>query len=95
MGKAWNIVQAWVDSQPLDTTDAALSRALGVAQSNFDIWKNPKKLPSHEAMGAIAELTGRPYREVLDAFIEDIGYAEPPSKERMAARRRKREPGDQ
>lgn len=87
MGRGWQILQTWIDEQPAEIKPAALARALGFAQSNFDVWKKPKSLPSREAIGAIARLTGRSFFEVRDAFLEDIGYNTPPTDAEISAAR--------
>lgn len=74
MGMAWGYIQEWIDAQFTTVKDAQLAKAIGFRQSNFATWRNPKQLPSREAIAVIADFTGRTYKQVLDAFLHDTRY---------------------
>lgn len=84
MGKAWDLIQDWVDRQAIsDITDAQLGRLIGFSQSNFPVWRNPKSLPPRETIGAIAKAISVDFDTVRDAFLEDCGYFAPPTEVEM------------
>lgn len=91
MGKAWGLIQAWADAQPIqDITDAQLARLIGFSQSNFPVWKNPKSVPPRETIGAIAKAIGEDFETVRDAFLEDCGYFKKPTDEEMESAKQAR-----
>lgn len=78
-GHLWVIIQTHIDAQPYHVSHRQIARAIGVSSSSLSNWKYATGLPSVENLHAIAEVTGAPYRRVLDAALIDAGYeAAPP-----------------
>lgn len=73
MGKLWNIIEEWRDGLAFPPSYRQIALRLGVSQSAFDTWKDPTKLPKPRNLLAISQLTGAPYRRVVDAAVEDTG----------------------
>src|SRR3954447_4693291 len=78
MGQLWDLVQAYLDRH--GTSERQLAKRLGYASSGvFGNWRDPKQLPSAQALARFAALSGTPYQRVLDAVLTDAGYLpEPP-----------------
>lgn len=78
MGQLWTLVQAYLDRH--GTSERQLARRLGYSSSGvFNNWREPKQLPSAQALARFAGLSGTPYQRVLDAVLTDAGYLpEPP-----------------
>lgn len=74
MGRLWGLIQEFADAQPFEVRDADIARRLGVSKTTVKNWRQPKSLMDKEHLVAIAELTRVPYRRVLNALLEDIGY---------------------
>ena len=79
MGRLWSLIEQHRDVQPYPPSYRQLALKLGVSQSLFDTWKQPKRLPSRENLEAISQLTGVSYQTVLEAALEDTRYRIPPS----------------
>ncbi len=80
MGKAYNLIQQWLDEQAIrDITDAQLARTLGFSQSNLPTWRNPKSMPSPATIAILATTVGVTFEQMRDAFLDDVGYNNPPS----------------
>lgn len=77
MGKLFELIQAHIDSQEYPPSERDVARKLGVSPTTLANWRNPKKLIDKEHLVAIANVTGNSYMRVLDALLEDIGYATP------------------
>lgn len=90
MGAVWAMVEQWRRLQPVEFTSAQLARAFGVSQSNLSSWQAPKQLPPRESVGAIARVIDRPYRDVLEAFLTDLGHNTPPTLDEIEAARLER-----
>lgn len=99
MGKLWDIIEDWRDGMAYPPSYRKIAIDLEVSQSTFDTWKSPIEMPKVHNLLAISDLTGIPYRQVVDAAVEDTGLYDKTiaeaAKSRQAARRRKREQGDQ
>jgi hypothetical protein len=54
----------------------ALSFRIGVTRQNLGLWRDtgPLALPAHVNLKAVATAIRRPYRQVLDAALRDVGY---------------------
>ena len=78
MGQLWDLVQAYIDRH--GTSERQLAKRLGYASSGvFTNWREPRQLPSAQALARFAALSGTPYQRVLDAVLTDAGYLpEPP-----------------
>lgn len=74
MSRLKMIVQRFVDEN--DRTEAWIARQMGVAGQTLNSWstRGLSKLPEAWMIKALARVTGTPYRDVLDAILEDIGY---------------------
>jgi transcriptional regulator with XRE-family HTH domain len=78
MGQLWDLVQAYTDRH--GTSERQLAKRLGYSSSGvFNNWREPRQLPSAQALARFANLSGTPYQRVLDAVLTDAGYLpEPP-----------------
>jgi len=78
MGQLWDLVQAYIDRH--GTSERQLAKRLGYSSSGvFSNWREPRQLPSAQALARFAGLSGTPYQRVLDAVLTDAGYLpEPP-----------------
>lgn len=84
VGKAWDLIQDWLDAQAIkDINDAQLGRLIGFSQSNFPTWRNPKTIPPRETIGSIAKAIQQDYNTVYRAFVEDTRYDVPPTEEEI------------
>ena len=79
-GHLWVIIQSHIDAQPYHVSHRQIARAVGVSSSSLSNWKyaTGTGLPSLKNLHAIAEVTGAPYRRVLDAALIAAGYEAPP-----------------
>lgn len=87
MGRLFDLIQAHVDAQAYPPSERELARRLGVSPTTLANWREPKKLIAKKHLLAIANVTGNPYYRVLDALLQDIGYASPDNDPPRAARR--------
>jgi hypothetical protein len=77
MGQLWDVVQAYLDRH--GTSERQLAKRLGYASSGvFSNWREPRQLPSAQALARFAALSGTPYQRVLDAVLTDAGYLPEP-----------------
>ncbi|HCB04061.1 MAG TPA: hypothetical protein PLZ93_01085 [Nocardioides sp.] len=77
MGQLWELVQAYTDRH--GTSERQLAKRLGYKSSGvFVNWREPKQLPSAQALARFADLSGTPYQRVLDAVLTDSGYLPEP-----------------
>ena len=77
MGQLWGLVQAYLDRH--GTSERQLAKRLGYASSGvFSNWREPRQLPSAQALARFASLSGTPYQRVLDAVLTDAGYLPEP-----------------
>lgn len=75
MGRLYDLIQEHIDAQaPYPPSARRVALELGVTQTTLNNWREPKKLIDKGHLVAIARLTRNPYRVVLDALLEDIGY---------------------
>jgi hypothetical protein len=88
MGQLWELVQAYLDRH--GTSERQLAKRLGYSSSGvFANWREPKQLPSSQALARFAGLSGTPYQRVLDAVLTDAGYLpEPQITDEMIQQRR-------
>jgi hypothetical protein len=78
MGQLWELVQAHIDRHGV--SERALARKLGYSSSGvFSNWREPRQLPSEQALARFAGLSGTPYQRVLDAALTDTGYLPEPA----------------
>ncbi|WP_282775838.1 hypothetical protein [Nocardia sp. CC201C] len=79
MSNLWNLVQAHLDNTGV--REAEFARRMGSSPQTLNSWKNRglRALPERRLLDAVADLTGTPYRTVLDAALTDIGYTAPDS----------------
>jgi hypothetical protein len=78
MGQLWDLVQAYIDRH--GTSERQLAKRLGYSSSGvFTNWREPRQLPSAQALARFAGLSGTPYQRVLDAVLTDAGYLPEPS----------------
>ncbi|HEX5086929.1 MAG TPA: hypothetical protein VFV89_03915 [Nocardioides sp.] len=77
MGQLWDQVQAYIDRH--GTSERQLAKRLGYSSSGvFANWREPRQLPSAQALARFANLSGTPYQRVLDAVLTDAGYLPEP-----------------
>jgi transcriptional regulator with XRE-family HTH domain len=77
MGQLWDLVQAYIDRH--GTSERQLAKRLGYSSSGvFSNWRDPRQLPSAQALARFAGLSGTPYQRVLDAVLTDAGYLPEP-----------------
>ena len=77
MGQLWDLVQAYIDRH--GTSERQLAKRLGYSSSGvFNNWRDPRQLPSAQALARFAGLSGTPYQRVLDAVLTDAGYLPEP-----------------
>lgn len=77
MSQLWDLVQAYLDRH--GTSERQLAKRLGYASSGvFANWRDPRQLPSAQALARFAALSGTPYQRVLDAVLADAGYLPEP-----------------
>ncbi|WP_051247239.1 hypothetical protein [Nocardioides halotolerans] len=99
MGQLWELVQAYVDRH--GTSERQLAKRLGYASSGvFTNWRDPRQLPSAQALARFSSLSGTPYQRVLDAALTDAGYLPEPAVTDVAIQLRRtpsgrRTPGQQ
>jgi len=74
MGQLWDIIQAHIDHSPYPPSERQVATKLGVAPNALSNWKNLRRLPQPENLHRIAQLTGTPYRVVLNAALHDANY---------------------
>jgi hypothetical protein len=88
MGQLWDLVQAYIDRH--GTSERQLAKRLGYSSSGvFTNWREPRQLPSAQALARFSGLSGTPYQRVLDAVLTDAGYLpEPPITEQEIQLRR-------
>lgn len=74
MGHLWDIVQAHRDAYGPSVSEIA--RRIGMSSSGVHAWNNRgiRAMPESKNLRKLAEVTGRPYREVLRAALLDAGY---------------------
>ena len=78
MSQLWDLVQAYIDRH--GTSERQLARRLGYSSSGvFNNWRDPRQLPSAQALARFASLSGTPYQRVLDAVLTDAGYLPEPA----------------
>ena len=78
MGQLWGLVQAYIDRH--GTSERQLAKRLGYSSSGvFTNWREPRQLPSAQALARFAGLSGTPYQRVLDAVLTDAGYLPEPA----------------
>lgn len=77
VGRLFDLIQAHIDAQAYPPSDRELAKRIGVSPTTLSNWRSPKKLLDKDHLVAIANVTGNPYHRVLDALLEDIGYATP------------------
>jgi len=78
MGQLWDLVQAYIDRH--GTSERQLAKRRGYSSSGvFNNWREPKQLPSAQALARFAGLSGTPYQRVLDAVLADAGYLPEPA----------------
>jgi hypothetical protein len=90
MGQLWSLVRAYLDRQEWPPSERQLAQRLGYrSSSTFDNWREPKGLPSAQALARFARVSGDPYQRVLEAALSDCGYLPQPviTDEPVAARR--------
>ena len=53
------------------------ARRIGISRQNLSLWRTAglRALPTRANLESVAEVIGRPYREVLDAALHDTGYS--------------------
>ena len=74
-GDLWTIVETYRDSQSYPPSVRAIAKRLGISNMTLVNWRDRlTHLPRPENLHALAELTGVPYRDVLDAALRDAGY---------------------
>jgi len=77
VGQLWELVQAYIDRH--GTSERQLAKRLGYSSSGvFSNWRDPRQLPSAQALARFAGLSGTPYQRVLDAVLSDAGYLPEP-----------------
>lgn len=56
--------------------DAELARRIGISRQNLSLWRTQgfRGLPDRASLDGVAGVTGRPYRDVLEAALYDAGY---------------------
>lgn len=88
MGQLWGLVQAYIDRH--GTSERQLAKRLGYSSSGvFSNWREPRQLPSAQALARFAGLSGTPYQRVIDAVLTDAGYLpEPPITDEAIQQRR-------
>jgi transcriptional regulator with XRE-family HTH domain len=74
VGLLWDIVQHHIDSAPYPPSIRQIARKIGVSPTTVSDWRRLRALPSKENLRALAELTGTPYEQILDAALRDTGY---------------------
>lgn len=74
MSRVWDIVQKHIDDYGV--REAEIARRMGTVPQTLNSWKKRglTKLPDAALILGLSEVTKRPYREVLDAVLEDIRY---------------------
>ncbi|MFJ7723807.1 hypothetical protein ACIQYM_37730, partial [Rhodococcus erythropolis] len=74
MSELWNLIQSHLDRYGV--RDAEFARRMGSTPQTLNSWKKRgvRQLPNKELLEAVAEVTGRDYRQVLDAALIDTGY---------------------
>jgi hypothetical protein len=78
MGQLWGLVQAYIDRH--GTSERQLAKRLGYSSSGvFSNWRDPRQLPSSQALARFSGLSGTPYQRVLDAALTDAGYLPEPA----------------
>lgn len=90
MGKFYDLIQDHIDQQPYAVSDRAVAKKLGVTPTTLNNWREPKKLIEKRHLVSVSHLTGVRYERVLQALLEDIGYAterdeEPPARKAEGA----------
>ena len=73
-GELYGIVQAHADRWGVRA--ASIARQIGAKPQTISSWKHRgvRQLPDPVTLSALAQVTGRPYREVIDAALTDAGY---------------------
>lgn len=67
----------WFERTNPGISDAELARRTGVTKGRMSQWRDGiKNLPARANLDGLAAAIGRPYREVLNAVLADIGYAD-------------------
>lgn len=79
MGRLYDLIQAHIDAQRYPVSERQVARELEVTQTTLSNWRSPKGLIAKEHLLAISRVTGNPYAVVLQAMLDDIGYANPQS----------------
>ncbi|WP_207549091.1 XRE family transcriptional regulator [Mycolicibacterium peregrinum] len=71
----------WYKQSHPSISDAEIARRAGMTPANLSQWRSNglRGLPARARLDALASTIGRPYREVLDAALADIGYADVPA----------------
>ena len=74
MGALWDVIQRHIDSSPYPPSQRKVAQRIGVSPTTLANWRNPKEMPTHEHIAAIADVTNTPYDRVLAAALADTGY---------------------
>jgi transcriptional regulator with XRE-family HTH domain len=76
VSQLWKIVQAHIDAQPYPPSERQIAMRLGVSPTTLANWRTSRiELPKPENLMALADLTGVSYDKVLQAALDDSGYA--------------------
>lgn len=69
-----SIIDAHMDKYGV--REAAFARTVNASPQTINAWRHRgiRALPSPALLRSVADITGRPYREILDAALTDAGY---------------------
>lgn len=80
MGQLWDIAQHYIDTADGYVSERELAARIGYKSSSvFDGWRaEMKAMPGADVLARLATLARVPYRDVLDAALNDAGYLPKP-----------------
>lgn len=83
MTRIGQLLEEFRDSQAFPPSNRAIARSLGVSATTLARWVQgdavPGFLPTPTSIANLADLLGKPYREVFEAAATDAGYLPAPT----------------
>jgi transcriptional regulator with XRE-family HTH domain len=73
-GRLGQIVDLWMEAQPIKPSVAGVAKALGRTRQTVGKWMKAESVPSPADLRALSQLIDVPQRQLLEAIWLDKGY---------------------